>query len=143
MRTDLQRLKRDTDSGKVSETAKPRRANVIGLRWKLILPVAAVVVTMAMLVGYFYFRRTAKLADKDTIVLADFTNSTGDRVFDGTLRQGLAVQLEQSPFLSLISEQRIQQTLRLMGQSPDAKLMPEIARDLCQRTGSKAVLTGS
>jgi tRNA A-37 threonylcarbamoyl transferase component Bud32/tetratricopeptide (TPR) repeat protein len=142
MRTDLQRLKRDTDSGKVSETAKPRRANAIGLRWKLILPVAAVV-TMAMSVGYFYFRRTTKLADKDTIVLADFTNSTGDPVFDGTLRQGLAVQLEQSPFLSLISEERIQQALRLMGQRTDVRLTPEVAREICQRTASAAVLDGS
>jgi eukaryotic-like serine/threonine-protein kinase len=140
MRTDLQRLKRDTDSGKVSETAKPRRANAIGLRWKLILPV---VVTMAMSVGYFYFRRTTKLADKDTIVLADFSNSTGDPVFDGTLRQGLAVQLEQSPFLSLISEERIQQALRLMGQRTDVRLTPEVAREICQRTASAAVLDGS
>ena len=82
-------------------------------------------------------------AEKDTIVLADFTNTTGDAVFDGTLRQGLAIQLEQSPFLSLVSEQRIQQTLRLMGQPSDARLTPEIARDLCQRTESAAVLDGS
>jgi len=141
MRTDLQRLKRDTESGKVSESAEPRRTNAIGLRWKVILPVT--VVTMAMSVGYFYFHRTTKLADKDTIVLADFTNSTGDPVFDGTLRQGLAVQLEQSPFLSLISEERIQQTLRLMGQRTDARLTPEVAREICQRTASAAVLDGS
>ena len=142
MRTDLQRLKRDTDSGKVSETATPRRANASRIRWKLILPVA-VVVTMAMSVGYFYCRRTTKLADKDTIVLADFTNSTGDPVFDGTLRQGLAVQLEQSPFLSLISEERIQQALQLMGQRTDVRLTPEVAREICQRTASAAVLDGS
>ena len=83
------------------------------------------------------------LTDKDTIVLADFTNTTGDAVFDGTLRQGLSVQLEQSPFLSIISDQQIQQTLQMMGQKPDAKLTPEIARELCQRTGSAAVLEGS
>jgi hypothetical protein len=75
--------------------------------------------------GYFYFHRTPKLTDKDTIVLADFTNTTGDPVFDGTLRQGLAIQLEQSPFLRLVSEQRIHQTLRLMGQPADARLTPE------------------
>ena len=86
----------------------------IGKRWKLIVP--AVVAVLALSVGgYFHFRRTPKLTDKDTIVLADFSNTTGDSVFDGTLRQGLAVQLEQSPFLSLISEERIQQVLRLMG----------------------------
>ena len=93
--------------------------------------------------GYFYFHRTPKLTDKDTIVLADFTNTTGDPVFDGTLRQGLAVQLEQSPFLSLVSDERIQQTLRLMGQPADARLTPELAREICERTGSAAVLDGS
>ena len=87
--------------------------------------------------------RTPKLTDRDTIVLADFTNKTGDPVFDGTLYQGLAIQLEQSPFLSLISEARIRQTLRLMGQSADARLTPELARDVCERTASAAVLEGS
>ena len=93
--------------------------------------------------GYFYFHRTPKLTDKDTIVLADFSNTTGDTVFDGTLRQGLSVQLEQSPFLSLVSEEQIQQTLRLMGRAPDVRLTPQIAREICQRTGSTAVLNGS
>ncbi len=83
------------------------------------------------------------LTDKETIVLADFKNTTGDPVFDGTLRQGLSVQLEQSPFLSIISDQKIQQTLPLMGQPLDAKLTPAIAGELCQRTGSAAVLDGS
>ena len=93
--------------------------------------------------GYFYFHRTPKLTDKDTIVLADFTNTTGDPVFDGTLRQGMAVQLEQSPFLSLITEQRIQQVLQMMGHAPGARLTPEIAQEICQRTSSAAVLDGS
>jgi eukaryotic-like serine/threonine-protein kinase len=93
--------------------------------------------------SYFYFHRTPKLTDKDTIVLADFTNTTGDAVFDGTLRQGLSVQLEQSPFLSIISDQQIQQTLQMMNQKPEAKLTPDIARELCQRTASAAVLDGS
>ena len=84
-----------------------------------------------------------KLGEKDTIVLADFTNTTGDAVFDGTLRQGLAVQLEQSPYLSLISDERMQQTLKMMGQSPDARLTPEISREICQRTASAATLNGS
>jgi len=78
--------------------------------------VSAAVAVLALSVGgYFYFHRTPKLTDKDTIVLADFMNTTGDPVFDGTLRQGMAVQLEQSPFLSLVSDERIQQVLRLMG----------------------------
>ena len=83
------------------------------------------------------------LTEKDTIVLADFTNTTGDPVFDDALRQGLEVQLGQSPFLALVSEQRIQQALGMMGQPPDARLTPEIARELCQRIGSSAVLDGS
>ena len=94
--------------------------------------------------GWLFFSRKAHaLTDKDTIVLADFTNTTGDPVFDGTLRQGLSVQLEQSPFLSIISDEQIQQTLRMMGQQADAKLTPEVARELCQRTSSAAVLDGS
>jgi DNA-binding winged helix-turn-helix (wHTH) protein len=103
---------------------------------------AAAVLAVATL-AYFYFHRTPKLTDKDTIVLADFSNSTGDPVFDGTLRQGLAVQLEQSPFLSLISEGRMQQVLRLMGKPADARLTPAIAREICERTASAAVLDGS
>jgi tetratricopeptide (TPR) repeat protein len=93
--------------------------------------------------AYFYLRRTPKLTDKDTIVLADFSNTTSDSVFDGTLRQGLAVQLEQSPFLSLVSDERIQQVLRLMGKPADARLTPEIAREICERTASADVLDGS
>ena len=83
------------------------------------------------------------LTEKDTIILADFINTTGDPVFDGALRQGLAVQLEQSPFVSLVSEDQIRQTLRMMGQPTDARLTPQIARQVCQRTGAAAVLDGS
>jgi eukaryotic-like serine/threonine-protein kinase len=93
--------------------------------------------------GIFYPRRAHALTDKDTIVLADFTNKTGDPVFDDTLRQGLSVQLEQSPFLSIISDQQSQRTLEMMGHKPDTKLTPEIAREVCQRTGSAAVLDGA
>lgn len=149
IRADLQRLKRDTEPARVSAATSARgvreNLNVRGLpgiRWKVIIPAAIAVVVLAAS-SYFYFHRTPKLTDKDTIVLADFTNTTDDAVFDGALRQGLTVQLEQSPFLSLVSERRIQQTLRLMGQPPDARLTPEIARDLCQRMESAAVLDGS
>ena len=93
--------------------------------------------------GLFYTHKVHALTDKDTIVLADFTNTTGNQVFDGTLRQGLSVQLEQSPFLSIISDQQIQKTLGLMGQPTDAKLTPAIAQELCERTASAAVLNGS
>ena len=122
--------------------ASSRARGQLGMRWRAI--VAAVIVVVALSAGsYFYFRRTPKLTDKDTIVLADFLNTTGDPVFDGTLRQGMAVQLEQSPFLSIVSEQQIQQTVRMMSQPAEAKLTPEIAREVCQRTGSAAVLEGS
>jgi eukaryotic-like serine/threonine-protein kinase len=90
-----------------------------------------------------FLHKTHALTEKDTIVLADFTNRTGDPVFDGTLRQGLSVQLEQSPFLSIIPDQQVQQTLQMMDQKPDSKLTPEIARELCQRTTSAAVMDGS
>jgi serine/threonine protein kinase/tetratricopeptide (TPR) repeat protein len=84
-----------------------------------------------------------KLTEKDTIVLADFDNKTGDPVFDDTLRQGLSVDLQQSPFLSLVSDRQVQQTLKLMGQPKDARLTPATAQQVCERTGSAAVLEGS
>jgi eukaryotic-like serine/threonine-protein kinase len=113
-------------------------------RKKLALGMVAAGAIAALAIGGFLYPRHAHaLTDKDVIVLADFTNSTGDAVFDGTLRQGLAVQLEQSPFLSIISDQQVQQTLQMMDQKPDAKLTPGIARELCQRTASAAVLDGS
>jgi predicted Zn-dependent protease len=169
IRTDLQRLKRDTDlasasrqaaaatepavTGRASEAgprsaaAQPSPASTarpvnLNRRW-LRIAVSPVLVIALVVGAYFYFHRAPVLAASDTIVLADFTNTTGDPVFDGTLRQGLSVQLEQSPFLSLVSEQRIQKTLRLMGQPADTKFTPEIARDLCQRTGGKAYISGS
>jgi hypothetical protein len=85
----------------------------------------------------------AKLTDKDTLVLADFDNKTGDPVFDDTLRQGLSVELQQSPFLTLISDRKIQQTLALMRQPKDARLNSEVAQQICERTASAAVLEGS
>jgi tetratricopeptide (TPR) repeat protein len=95
-----------------------------------------------LVAAYTTLHASPKLTDKDTIVLADFTNTTADPVFDGALRQGLSIQLEQSPFLSLVPDRRIHATLSLMGQSADARLTPKIARDLCQRVGSAAVLEG-
>jgi eukaryotic-like serine/threonine-protein kinase len=105
----------------------------------------AAVAALALLAGavLLSLRRTPILTEKDSIVLADFANSTGDPVFDGTLRQGLEVQLEQSPYLSLISVERVQHTLRLMGRPTDAPLTNDFAREVCIRTGSAAVLEGS
>jgi DNA-binding winged helix-turn-helix (wHTH) protein/Flp pilus assembly protein TadD len=110
--------------------------------WGWIVVTAGLVAVLA-LVLIFSFHRSPAVTVKDTLVLADFANSTGDLVFDGTLRQGLAVQLEQSPFLSLLSQERVQRTLRLMGQPADARLTPEVTREICERTGSAAVLEGS
>jgi serine/threonine protein kinase/tetratricopeptide (TPR) repeat protein len=144
LRTDLQRLKRDTDSARLpaATSAVVGVGKRQGIRWNAIVPAATAALAVAA-GGYFYFHRTPKLTDKDTIVLADFANTTGDPVFDGTLRQGLSVQLEQSPFLSIVSDQQIQQALGLMGKPAEAKLTPTIARELCQRAGSGAVLDGS
>jgi serine/threonine protein kinase/Flp pilus assembly protein TadD len=128
-----------------SQALRPDSAEERGWsRRALFLASLAFVVALIAAGGfYWHARKPMKLTDKDTIVLADFTNTTGDAVFDGALRQGLTVQLEQSPFLALLSEQRIQQTLRLMGQAPDARLTPQVALELCQRTGSAAVLNSS
>ncbi len=105
---------------------------------------SAFLVALLAFAGWLYStRRAHALTQADTLVLANFTNKTGDPVFDETLRQGLAAQLQQSPFLSLVSDQRIQQELRLMGIPPDTKLSPAASGDLCQRLESKAYLTGS
>lgn len=112
--------------------------------WKILIPAIGIWVVGIVAVSlYFRSHHAAPLTEKDTILLADFTNSTGDPVFDGSLQKGLSVQLEQSPLLSIVSEEQIQQTLKLMGQKPDAKLTGQVARDLCQRTSSAAVLEGS
>ena len=106
---------------------------------------AAVVFSLVLaIVGYLVFaRRTVALTDKDTILISDFVNTTGDSVFDGTLKQGLVVQLGQSPYLSLFPDARVRQTLRLMGHSPDDRVTQDIAREICQRSGLKALITGS
>jgi serine/threonine protein kinase/tetratricopeptide (TPR) repeat protein len=147
MRTDLQRLKRDSDSGRsavaTAEVELKPAAKSTRLRWGAVTGATMLAIGLAVGGWLFYSRKAHVLADKDTIVLADFTNTTGDAVFDGTLRQGLSVQLEQSPFLIIVSDQRIQQTLRLMGQKPDVKLIGQITREICQRTASAAVLEGS
>lgn len=110
---------------------------------RLVAATLALVVVAIGATALFSSRNRERLSDRDTVVLADFANSTSDPVFDGALRQGLTVALEQSPFLSLVSDERIHQTLRLMGRDGDSRLTPEVASDLCKRIGSDAVLDGS
>src|SRR6202171_2858108 len=118
---------------KVAQTAK---------LWKIAAAVAFIVLLIAG--GLFYrLHQTKMLSDKDTVVLADFTNTTGDPVFDGTLRQGLASQLEQTPFLSLVSDSVIAHTLTLMSKPKDSRLAPELAREVGQRLGSAATIESS
>jgi len=112
--------------------------------WKILVPAAAVVVA-ALVAGGLYFRSrpAAPLTEKDTLVLADFDNTTGDPVFDGALKQALAVQLGQSPFLNILSDRKVSETMRLMGRQPGDRITRDVAGELCVRTGSKAILLGS
>ena len=181
MRSELMRLKRDTESGRsasvssgtvavaqdsssqftssqpspssgsapavpsISSGVKVAEARVEGIKLSRILIPAVVVVAAALVAGGLYLRsrHATPLTGKDTIVLADFTNTTGDSVFDGTLRQGLSSQLEQSPFLNLLSDERVAQTLALMAQPKDARFTRELAHEVCQRTASAANIEGS
>jgi serine/threonine protein kinase/tetratricopeptide (TPR) repeat protein len=148
MRTDLQRLKRDLDSGASSAVtsstvAGPQAPAAHGSKlWRIAF---LALLGAALVAGGLYYRshRAKPLTDKDSIVLSDFTNTTGDSVFDDTLKQGLSVQLEQSPFLDLVSERKVNEALKLMGRSAGDPLTPEVTRQVCQRTGSRAMLTGS
>jgi len=129
------------ESGASAAVVVPQRPRLRWLRWTAAGALAAV--GLAAGIFWFFSRRPTILGEKDTVMLGDFENRTGDSVFDGTLRQGLAVQLEQSPFLSLISDDRIQQVLRMMGQPADARLTPAVAREVCERSAGAAVLDGS
>jgi len=166
LRTDLKRLRRDTDSGRSAiqeevptpavaagpasasgTTAAAPPAAIMAaaprllLRWRILAP-AALVVVAAIVAGVFYFRGAPALTEKDTILLADFVNTTGDAVFDGTLKQALEVQLAQSPFLNLLPEERVRQTLRLMNRPPEERVIGPVAREVCQRQNVKALLAG-
>jgi len=142
LRTDLQRLKRDSESARVfatittPTTVNPRK------RWKVIIPTAFALVALAA-ASYLYFHRPPKLTEKDTIVLADFANSTGDAIFDNTLKDALGIALRQSPFLDIASDEKVTATLRLMTKAADTRLTPQIAREVCQRSQSKAYVGGS
>jgi len=113
-----------------------------GQPWKVFLS-AALALTVLAVGSYLYFHRTPKLTGEDMLVLADFANTTGDPVFDDTLKQAISVQLAQSPFLNILSNARTRATLKLMAKAPDSRLAPDVASDLCQRAGGKAYISGS
>ncbi len=184
MRAELQRLKRDTDSGRSAAVPAAERAEAEpasraadktssskreaafdanapataasaaslrvgaryivpsqGKRWLAVGALALIAVAAAAL--YWRSAHAAKLTEKDTVVLADFSNTTGDAIFDDTLKQALATQLAQSPFLNILSDQRAAETLRMMSRAPGERITMDTAREICQRTGSRAVLAGS
>jgi tetratricopeptide (TPR) repeat protein len=141
MRAELQRLKRDTESHK--SAAVQEAAPVARIRRVLWAAGAGVVVVAAVLVGYFFVRRPAKLTEKDTVILADFVNTTGDPVFDDTLKTALTVSLRQSTFLNVLSDDKLVATLRLMARPTTTPLTLDVAREVCQRAGSKAYIAGS
>ncbi len=185
IRTDLKRLKRETESGragvvsvieeeeapapvarsesrqsssqsspKPSQSSEKTRAVSSGQAavteqaasrpWKILVPVALVVIALLVAGGLFYrSHKTQALTEKDSILLSDFTNTTGDPVFDSTLKKALAVSLGQSPYLNVVSDSKVQQTLKLMGKPPDTRLTSDIGREICQRAHVKAMLTGS
>jgi eukaryotic-like serine/threonine-protein kinase len=173
IRTDLQRLKRDTDSSRsaiaaiaepvtsagvvvttpptgtavVSQTAQSGTsvaAPSLRKKSKRWLPIAVVVIVALIWSAiFFYMHRAQGLTEKDSILLADFVNTTGEPVFDGTLKQALAVQLQQSPYLNIVPEKRVREALQYMGRSPDERVNGAVAREICERENIKAALNGS
>ena len=130
------------------ETLRPQSGQYAAVRrsassWIWGAVAVAAVVAGVMLFAMFHGRRVQALGERDTVLLRDFENHTGDPVFDGTLKQGLSVDLAQSPFLNVLSTKKIRETLRLMGRSPEEKITPDVAREVCQRTGSKATIGGT
>jgi len=178
IRTDLKRLKRETESGRASAASviegdevaptimspesrqssrqssqKNRAVSSVqavatdqgaSRRWKVMVPVALVIIALLVAGGLFYrSHKTQALTEKDSILLSDFINTTGDPVFDSTLKKALAVSLGQSPYLNVVPDSKVQQTLKLMGKPPDTRLTSDIGREICQRAHVKAMLTGA
>jgi serine/threonine protein kinase/Flp pilus assembly protein TadD len=160
IRTDLQRLKRDSESGRaaalvgsesarnsssVSAASAPQSAPAHSKFRRSLLLAAAALLLIALAVGAVFFRShyAAKLTDRDTVVLTDFTNTTGDPVFDDPLKQALSVALRESPFLNVLSDQQVAATLKLMKQPPNTPLTALLAAEVCQRAESKAYISGS
>jgi serine/threonine protein kinase/tetratricopeptide (TPR) repeat protein len=149
MRSDLQRMKRDQESSRSTSAAAKTSAAKAATpsRSTLMIAVAAVVVIALAAGAFWWFKghntKTATLTERDTVLVADFANSTGDPVFDDALKQALSVSLRQSPFLNVLSDDRVSSTLRLMTRPADTRLTPDVARELCLRASSKAFVAGS
>ena len=145
IRTDLQRYRRDTESARLAFAGALAEPISITrkVRWQTVASAAALLVAVVAGTVFFRSHKPLPLNETDTIVLADFNNSTGDPVFDDALKQAVSVQLRQSPFLNILPDQAVRENLRFMGRSPNERVTQEVAQELCQRTGSKAVLSGS
>ena len=178
IRTDLKRLKRETESGRASAAnvreedeeedaavalpesrqSAARSSSKKGVvssaqavapgqtasRWKVVVPVALAVIAAMVAAGLlFRSQKTQALTEKDSLVLSDFTNTTGDPVFDSTLKKALAVSLGQSPYLNVVSDSKVQQTLKLMGKPPETRVTSDVGREICERAHIKAMLTGA
>ncbi len=142
IRTDLKQLRQESESEKLRTALKTQSTSSKGRLWRVMVP-AVVVACILARVGYVLWHPKPMLTDKDAIVLADFANSTADAVFDDGLKHGLEVQLGQSPFLNLVSEEQVRQTLQMMKQPPNTKLTGDTAREVCQRRNGAAVLQSS
>src|SRR5213594_2466508 len=149
VRADLKRLKRDTESGMVtaidSDSRRLRPAGYEGSRrlWNYAVMALAVIAVVGLAMTFFVRRSKAVMSEKDSILLADFVNTTADPVFDGTLKKALAVDLEQSPYVNVFPEQRVRQTLQFMGRSPEDRITSDVGREICLRDGIRAMLNGS
>ena len=146
IRADLRRLKRDTESSHAAAATVepvPKPTKSVSYQWVKFTGAAVLVIGLATSAWLYFTHKAQALTDKDTIALADFTNTTGDTVFDDTLKQALAVGLGQSPFLNILSEDKVRKTLQEMTHSPDDRLTRDLAREVCERAGSKAYLSGS
>jgi serine/threonine protein kinase/tetratricopeptide (TPR) repeat protein len=141
IRVDLQQLKPGSTSARLPTTIKARTGARSAKLWTIII--SALVIVGLLATRYFYVHRLPKLTTEDSIVLADFTNTTGDPIFDDTLKQAISVQLAQSPFLNILSNARIRSTLKLMAKPAATRLTPDVASELCQRAGGKAYISGS
>jgi eukaryotic-like serine/threonine-protein kinase len=154
MRSELQRLKRDSEIGRsavvaASGTAAPSRLSAAAIqkkkRWSLLGGAAALLIVVLASAGLYYYRshQSKQLTNRDTIVVADFDNRTGDEVFDDTLKTALTIALNQSPFLDVLPDNKVTATLKMMTRPVNTRLTPDVARELCIRAGSQAYIAGS